>query len=134
MRQSSNGSRKAKSPDRLPPEAAAKLQAAVQQALGQGYNLYTDRIDERWLEPLADAAMFFAKSESQQAMADNIMNNWRFQQTDQCRQVRKAAAELLKADAGQTPRRANPAIHILDHAQRSGRRGGRMETTGRRVA
>ncbi|MGA2061934.1 MAG: VIT domain-containing protein [Thermoguttaceae bacterium] len=89
--------------DRLSPQAAAKLQAAVQQALGQGYNLYTDRIDEHWQAPLADAALRFAKSDSQQGMADNIMNNWRFQQTDQCRRVRKAAAELLKSDADKLP-------------------------------
>ncbi|MGA2799107.1 MAG: hypothetical protein ABSE63_16125, partial [Thermoguttaceae bacterium] len=88
---------------RLPPEASAKLQAAVQQALGQGYNLYTDRIDKRWEAALADSALFFAKSEFQQGMADNIMNNWRFQQTDQCRRVRKAAAELLKSDANKLP-------------------------------
>ncbi len=87
----------------LSPEAGAKLQAAVQQALGQGYNLNADRIDERWQAPLADAALFFAKSESQQGMADNIMNHWRFQQTDQCRRVRKAAAELLKSDADKLP-------------------------------
>jgi predicted Zn-dependent protease len=88
---------------RLPPETSAKLQAAVQQALGQGYNLYTDRIDERWLSPLADAAIFFAKSDSQQQIADTIMGHWRFQQTDQCRLVRKALAELLMADLEKLP-------------------------------
>ena len=82
----------------MSPEAVAKLQAAVNQALGQGHNLNADRIEERWLKPLADAAFFFARSESQQNIADTIMNNWRFQQTDQCRRVRKSAAELLKSE------------------------------------
>ncbi len=81
--------------ERLSPEASAKLQAAVSQALGQGYNLYTNRIDERWLAPLADAALFFAKSDSQQNIADTIMGNWRFQQTDECRRVRKSVAAML---------------------------------------
>jgi tetratricopeptide (TPR) repeat protein len=92
-----------RTPDRLRPEAAAKLQAAVQQALGQGYNLYTDRIDERWLSPLADAAIYFARSDSQQHIADTIMGNWRFQQTDQCRLVRKGAAALLGAELEKLP-------------------------------
>ncbi|MGD0384415.1 MAG: hypothetical protein ABSA77_12915, partial [Thermoguttaceae bacterium] len=92
-----------RTPDRLRPEVAAKLQAAVEQALGQGYSLYTDRIDERWLPALADAAIYFAKSDSQQQIADTIMGNWRFQQTDQCRLVRKGAAALLDAELEKLP-------------------------------
>jgi tetratricopeptide (TPR) repeat protein len=95
--------RDGRTPDRLKPEAAAKLQAAVEQALGQGYNLYTDRIDERWLSALADAAIFFARSEFQQQIADTIMGNWRFQQTDQCRSVRKDAAALLGNELEKLP-------------------------------
>ena len=34
------------------------------QALGQGYNLYTNRIDEQWFKPLADAAICFARHPS----------------------------------------------------------------------
>ena len=88
---------------RLPPETASKLHAAVQQALGQGYNLNADRIDERWLDPLADAALFFAKHQYQQSTASDIMNNWRFMQSDQCRKVRKAAADILKAEMDKLP-------------------------------
>jgi tetratricopeptide (TPR) repeat protein len=76
----------------------ARLDAAVSQALGQGYGMSSDRIDEQWLEPLAQAAVFFARHPSQAHMADQIMNHWRFQQSDNCRQVRKAAAEMLQAD------------------------------------
>jgi tetratricopeptide (TPR) repeat protein/outer membrane lipoprotein-sorting protein len=90
-------------PGKLSPEAAAKLLAAVNQAIGQGYNLNADRIEERWLLPLGDAALFFAKSETQQGIAYSIMNNWRFQQTDQCRRVRKSAAELLKSELEKLP-------------------------------
>ena len=90
-------------PDKLPGEASAKLQAAINQALGQGHNLNIDRIEERWQSPLADAALFFAKTKWQQSTADQIMNHWRFQQTDQCRRVRKTAAELLKTDAEKLP-------------------------------
>ena len=85
-------------PGTLPPPVASRLYAAVQQALGQGYNLYADRIDERWLKPLADAALFFARHPIQASTADQIMSHWRFTQTDDCRRVRQAALEILQAD------------------------------------
>jgi predicted Zn-dependent protease len=84
--------------DRLPQEKSSKLHAAIQQALGQGHNLYTNNIDERWLKPLADAALFFAKTKYNQSYADSIMNHWRFQQSDQCKKLRNAAADILKSD------------------------------------
>ena len=40
--------------------AAARLQAAVFLSLGQGHNINTNRIDERWRKPLAEAALLFA--------------------------------------------------------------------------
>ena len=45
--------------DALPADVDARLRAAVSQALGQGYNLYTNRIDPQWFKPLADAAICF---------------------------------------------------------------------------
>ena len=47
--------------DSLPADVDARLRAAVSQALGQGYNLYTNRIDPQWFKPLADAAICFAR-------------------------------------------------------------------------
>jgi len=79
----------------LDAEVGARLDAAVGAALGRGYNLHTDRIEERWLEPLAAAAIFFARHESHAMVAERIMQDDRFQQTDQCRRVRKWAAETL---------------------------------------
>jgi tetratricopeptide (TPR) repeat protein len=77
------------------PHIDARLHAALAQALGQGYNLYTNRIDDRWLKPLGDAAIAFARHPSAASVADQIMGNWQFQQTDECRRVRKAALRIL---------------------------------------
>ena len=82
-------------PGRLSPDVNARLQAAVQQMLGQGYDLYTDRIDEQWLEPLAEIVLFFARQESRNPVADQIMSRHTFTQTDPCRRVRKEVAVLL---------------------------------------
>ena len=68
--------------------------------LGNCYGIYMDRLDERWLRPLADAAIFFARHETQGNIADRIMGDGRFTQTDQCRRVRKAAVAMLESAMG----------------------------------
>ena len=86
-----------------PPYVEARLRAAVSQALGQGYNLYTNRIDERWLKPLGDAAIALARHSSAASVADQIMGNYYFQQSDECRRVRKAALRMLLDEVGKLP-------------------------------
>ena len=84
--------------EKLPPAAAARLGAALSYMQGQCQGIYMNRLDEQWLRPMADAAIFFARHESLSHIADQIMNEWRFTQTDECRRVRKAAAAMLVAD------------------------------------
>ena len=84
-----------KTPGPLAADVAARLSAAVDVARGQGYDMGTERIDERWLEPLTTAAMFFARHESHASVAERIVQYRRFQQTDQCRRVRKWAVKTL---------------------------------------
>jgi len=88
---------------KLPLPVAARLEAAVSLALGQGHNMYTNRIDERWLKPLAEAALFFARHEFQIYTAERIMGNGNFQQSDECRGVRKAIVGILTAEMGKLP-------------------------------
>ena len=78
----------------LTPVAAARLQAAVAQALGRGHNLSTDRIEDRWLAPLADTVLFFARRPGELYVADTIMQS-NFARSDECRKVRKAVLEVL---------------------------------------
>ncbi len=86
------------SPQRLPGPVAGRLNAAVAQALGQGYNMYSQRIEEQWLAPLADTALALARHPSHASVADTIMDNGRFNRTDQARRVRTAAVAMLQAD------------------------------------
>ena len=92
-------------PDELPPDVDARLQAAVAQALGGGYNLNTDRLDEQWLRPLADTAIYFARHPSASSVAEQIMadpfeseGSAQFGRSDQGRRVRKEAARMLLSD------------------------------------
>ena len=88
---------------RLPPPVAARLDAAVNQALGQGYNLYTNRVDERWLKPLAETVLFFGRHEFQSWTAERIMQQWQFRQSDECRRVRKTVLGILLTESGRLP-------------------------------
>jgi predicted Zn-dependent protease len=73
-----------------------RLRAAVQQALGQGYNLRTNRIDEKWHRPLADIALALARHPTLGALADEIMDARQFHESDECRRVRKIALRTLR--------------------------------------
>jgi Vault protein inter-alpha-trypsin domain/von Willebrand factor type A domain len=90
--------REGQTPSAPTPSAAARLQAAIGLALGQGHNLYTNRIEERWLTPLADAALFFLRHEARAADAHSILSNWQFQRSDEGRRVQKVLATRLAAE------------------------------------
>ena len=67
--------REAQIEDELPPPVAARLTAAVSFASGNGYNLYTNRIEERWHAPLAEAALYFARHDTHASLASNILHS-----------------------------------------------------------
>ncbi len=79
----------------LAPPAAARLSAAVAHALGSGHGVRTDRPDERWFAPLAAVVRGHARHKTHAAVADQIMGHGHFQQTDTCRQLRKAFTQVL---------------------------------------
>ena len=79
----------------LPRPVAARLNAAVAFALGQGHNLYTNRVEERWHTPLVQTALFFARHDEQFHTANTILQHWRFQNTDAGMNARKTLAGIL---------------------------------------
>jgi len=90
-------------PAPIEPAVASRLSAAVSLALGQGYNLHTNRIEERWFDPLAETALSFATHESRSHIADRIMGQWRFGQSDACREVRRKIVKVLTDQIGTLP-------------------------------
>jgi tetratricopeptide (TPR) repeat protein len=87
--------KEARRPGAMKTAAALRLDAAVSQALGQGYNLYTNRIERRWFKPLAATAESFAMHKSHPHVADRIMNQWTFRDSDACRGVRRQVANIV---------------------------------------
>ena len=86
--------------DKLSVEARSRLQAAVQQAVGGGYDLYTDRINDAWLDPLAQAVLSLSLHDDRLDLAEIVMNRGQFRQTDACRRVRESITEKLADQVG----------------------------------
>jgi predicted Zn-dependent protease len=80
----------------LQPATQSRFQAAASLALGQGHNLYTNRIEEDWLKPLADAALSLARQDDKLALADQIIRSWQFQQSEEAPRIHKELLSELK--------------------------------------
>jgi len=64
-----------------------KCLAAIQQALGQGQNLYRNRIHEPWQPPLADVVRSWYEHDELANHAATILYHWQFRQTDEGRRI-----------------------------------------------
>ncbi len=84
--------------ERLSDQVLNQIRAATSRALGEGYHIYTNRLDERWLDPLSEVVRFFADHPLHAELAERIMNHHRFQQTDHCRTLRREALKRLQAE------------------------------------
>jgi hypothetical protein len=91
--------REGQTPTAPSPAAAARLQAAVSAALGQVHGLYSNRVEERWLPLLAEAARFFLRHEARLSDASMILGSWQFRQTEEGRRAQKAILARLASEA-----------------------------------
>ena len=84
----------------LPEPTAARLYAAVEFARGQGRHFSDNRVDERWHAALAETALYFAHRDDPARIAETILQNGDFANTDAGRAARKTLGqELLKGVA-----------------------------------
>jgi Flp pilus assembly protein TadD len=95
--------KEAEVPGILSPPAEARLEAAVYLMRGNVYRLYTNRVEERWLAPLAQAALFFALHEVRAHTADLILSNDQFSRSEEAGKVRKKLGAVLIADIDKLP-------------------------------
>jgi tetratricopeptide (TPR) repeat protein len=59
----------------LSPDLSNRMNAALNMAMGQGYNFYTYRIDPKWLQPLAKVALTFARQQHHRNFANRIVSH-----------------------------------------------------------
>jgi len=79
--------------------ASERLSAAVQQALGHGHGMYHERIDERWLKPLADVVRLLIRQKSYNYLAGQIMEHSQFRVSDEGKQLRREVLAILQNES-----------------------------------
>ena len=87
-------------PQKLTPDATARLRASIYYAVGQGYNYNynRNRMDPQWFKPLAEAVLVLARHDKELDVARQIMGHNQFTGSDECRRVRKSIARILRDD------------------------------------
>jgi tetratricopeptide (TPR) repeat protein len=83
----------------LPLAVNARFQAAIAQALGRGHNMHNNRVEERWLGPLAEVVLCYARRPDELHVADNIMQS-AFSGSDAGHAVRQKLTAILDAEVG----------------------------------
>ena len=103
----------------LPDDVRSRLSAAISLAMGRGHNLHTNRIEQRWHDPLAETALFFIHHQHDFSPAEQIMGHGQFRRTDACRRVRREVAKILLHELDTVPAdQAAPAVDRMAQAAR----------------
>ena len=92
----------------------ARFDAAIQAALGRGYNMYSNYIDPQWFGLLSEAVKKIFRSKPDNYIASRIMNNHQFRDLDEARKLRSYFSEVLKKEAGKLlPTQINKIINWI---------------------
>lgn len=81
----------------------ARAYAAIRHAMGQGYNLWTNRFDERMSSKLAETALYFADHKTLSHLAAQIFQGGSFLGTDEARAARTTLYGRLKTQIATLP-------------------------------
>ena len=90
-------------PGRLDAADLARLNAAVNYALGQRYRISMDWLDPIWLGPLEETAIFFLDHIFHFQIASQILDNSRFRDSDEYGRVIAEVARRLRTSADTLP-------------------------------
>ena len=96
--------------DERPPGAADKLAAAVSHALGQGPNLYQQRLDDERAETLAAWVRALIGRERDAHLVSTVLTHWRFRQSEAGQRLIQERFRALEAGV-----ESWPAEQVLQH-------------------
>lgn len=85
----------ASAPAPLKPEVSHRAQAAINFCFGQKHYLSLDLFDEKWHEPLADFVLTAVAQKGDTGLINQVIGNYRFDQSAPARRVRLALFEKL---------------------------------------
>lgn len=89
--------------DTLPPAVSARLQAAVYYAAGMGPPYWTSRVEQKWIEPIAEAVRAIARLPELQHLANMVMQHGEFRSTDAAKKLRQEFLNVLLEEAATLP-------------------------------
>ena len=82
----------------MPTVTRARFNAAVQHAVGNGQNMYTNEVRPRYYDILAETGLYFVKHEQEFHQASRIFDNYQFQRTTKWDEVLRELKQILRAD------------------------------------
>lgn len=86
--------------DKLSASDTGRLQAAVLQTIGQGYDMYTNVVSLEWLEEINAAARRLALSPAHSYLVGTVLGNWGFSRTESAVQLRQELRQMITSDPG----------------------------------
>ena len=89
--------------EKLEPGEIARVYAAIRHSMGQGYNLWHDRFDEKMSKVLAETALYFADHKQVSYLAGQILQYGSFLVTDEARAARNTLYGRLKTQTATLP-------------------------------
>lgn len=89
----------------------ARLEGAMNFALGNSYNLSMQRMDERWYKPLGELVRFFIRHPHHSDVASRVMTHYYFQQSDVADRLRGEFLTTLQTDLAKlSPAQVNTLV------------------------
>lgn len=96
---------------KLKTDQLARLESALNFALGNAFNLSFQRVEEHWMEPLGNLARFFIWHPHHAEIANRILENHQFRQTDVADRLRGELWGRLQSDWDKiTPAQVNTLV------------------------
>ena len=100
----------------MPPAKSAQLSAAVNYATGNYGPYWNSRLEEKWIQPLAETVRVVMRHGDPSWIANTIMNHQHFRNLDAARDLRREFVDLLLKE-GETlpPARVNQLVGFIGH-------------------
>ncbi len=100
----------------VPAAKSAQLSAAVNYATGNYGPYWNSRLEQKWIQPLAETVRVVMRHGDPSWIANTIMNHQHFRNLDAARDLRREFAELLLKEGEKLPpARVNQLVGFIGH-------------------
>jgi Flp pilus assembly protein TadD len=100
----------------VPASKTARLLAAVNYATGNYGPYWNSRLEEKWVQPLAETVSVVVRHSDPSWIANTIMQHHHFRNLDAARDLRREFVDLLSKEGGKlSPSRMNQLVGFISH-------------------